>query len=166
MENKEIEKKRKEFVKSLDTSSLNLLIKDQKDLIEKAEKEYYKRKDRTIGSKIGEEVDWIISGGIIILILGLFYMGAVPVYFGVNDELMTPSNSSLMNYTSAINLVSNITYSKIILEFHDIGKESPTLYFWLFWFAVFVIFVYPIFNIIYYAIRKKYLKNGNNKTRK
>jgi len=160
--NKEKEEKDKEFVKTLDTKTLKQLIKDQNEFLKLADKEYDKRKDKSLGEKIGNELWDIIGWGTTIFIIGLIMFGGIPTMFGVNNEFTNPTTPYNFSLNSS-DIFDNVTNSYEMVEkaasypikvIMGIGEGQPIFFFWLFWAAVFMGVILPIIKIIYYTIKK------------
>jgi len=117
------------------------------------------RNELTFWEFVEGEIWAMISLGVMVLILGLFYLGAMPVYFGVDNVFLNPLNAS-GGLNTSLELVSGAGYS-IISDFMGIGIENPTLWFWLWWFVVFMTFIFPIIRVIMFFIKRR-----KNKTKK
>jgi len=98
--------------------------------------------------KIGNELNHFISSAPIIMMLMFFYIGAVPGYFGVNDEMVNPSNISQSINVSA-ELVKEVLLD-VAFTLHDVGAENPPLWFWFWWAVVAYLMIYPLGKAIYY----------------
>ncbi len=150
----ENEKKLKEVVKSIETKELKNEIKEREEFIGIARKEFNKRPDRKITEVIGNSFSNIIDTGMIVLILGLFLLGAIPSYFDVNDEFLNPSPELNISVNESLDLVKDAGY-KALLIFHDKGAENPKVFYWLFWVAVFMWLIYPIIQVIIFIVKKQ-----------
>ncbi len=152
-EKKEKEKQTKELVKTIETKTLRKTIKEQRKFIKIAEKEYGKRKDKSIKDIFLNGIYDLLDYSIIVLIFGIFMLGAIPNYFNVNDEFINPTLNMSANESLEL-----ITYTPI-KAFHDVGASQPQFFFWFFWLTVFMAFIYPIINIVIDLFRK-YSKGG------
>ncbi len=150
---KKEKEKRKELVKSLETKNLEEEIKKQREFIDIAEEEYAKRKDRPIPEEIRKTISSLVEGGFFILIIGIILLGAIPSYFGVNDEFTNPTNMSI-SVNNSLDSVKDVGYD-LLLRLHDVGEGSPKIFFWLFWVAVIIGFIYPIIKLVIFVIKRK-----------
>lgn len=156
-----------EALKKMDTSSIKNSIAEKRYFIERAEKIYSKRKDRTTKDRINEEIGNLMDGGTMIVFLGIIMFGGLAIMFGVNNEFTNPtipynfSSDTLGNASNAKEVVGAVT-EFTLQTIMDIGKRNPTLWFWLFWSAVLLFMIIPIFKICYFIIIK-YTKGRENK---
>jgi hypothetical protein len=155
-------KELKENIKKLSTQEIRDKLKLNEKESKYLNKEFEKRNDKTRGELFSELFsNWIYAGGLILL-LGLFYLGALPVYFGVNNEFLNPSNSSMGLNSSMIKVTD--AGNKVIIEFMNSGAENPTFWFWFWWISVFILFIYPLVSLIIKLIRRKYGRLNKYKT--
>lgn len=147
----EQEEKQKEFVKNLDTQALRQLIEDQNEFRDIAEREYDKRKDKSLKEKIESQFWDIVSYGFFIFIFGIFMFGGLANMFGVNNEFTNPTNGSL-GLNQSFDIVKD-TVLEVTNSFLNVGANHPQLFFWLFWFAVVIGFILPVIKIIIYIIK-------------
>jgi len=142
-----MEKNTKIDFKKETSEEIRNTIDKSNEYIEQGTKEIKNRGDETKGELLIEYINGMMVYGVMILFLGIFYMGAVPQYFGVNDEFMNPSNSSF-GYDNKIAQASNIIKEEIFYDFHYKGSQNPTFWFWMFWFAVFMVYILPAYNLV------------------
>jgi len=163
--------KRKGIIKEKKKYKFNLENESKEEIIEniKKNKEYNKLAEKRLEKlpkskeeKIADNFNTIIYATITVIIIGLFYLGSIPSYFGVNDEFTNPTNQSLgLNQTYemvkdvGLNLTNNLM---------NIGRRNPKFWFWGWWVVVFMIMILPILRIVKYLIEiglEKYNKNLN-----
>jgi len=156
-----------DILKGMNTISIKEAIEEKKYFIERAEKIYSKRKDRTAWEKIAEQIESIIYGGGTIVLLGIIMFGGLAIMFGVNNEFTNPtipynfSSDTLGNVSNAKELVgaaAEFTLTTLM----NVGAQKPRLWFWLFWGAVLLFTIIPIFKICFILI-KRYTKGRINK---
>lgn len=157
------EKVIKEEIDKLTSDEIRSKIQYNKEFQNYGESLIVKRKELTSGEKILGEINSILYSSLILIIIGLFYLGAMPVYFGVNNEFINPTNSSI-GLNQSINLVGNAGII-IITNLMQSGAENPFIFFWLFWIGVLFIFIIPIIKVAYYII-KDIVKGGKNGNRR
>jgi hypothetical protein len=148
-------------LEKLSSDEIRNKIKYNKEFEERGEKLIHKRKENTLKEKIRSNFEDLISGGILILIIGLFYLGSIPVYFNVNNELTNPSNVS-MGLNASLDVTQVFVTNSLFIRLMNIGAENPITWFWIWWLVVLFFFILPVLNIIYLII-KKYLKGGKKK---
>jgi hypothetical protein len=157
------EKVKYEFndIKTSETETLFVEKERCKQHLKCLEEELEKRKDKNISYKIERELKTLLTMSIPIIVFSLFYFGAMPTYFGVNNEFINPTNASLgINKTFEIGI-------EMTTEFIKIGSENAKAFFWIWWAAVFLFMILPILRIIKFIIEhilKKYnIKRKHNK---
>jgi len=166
LKSKGIIKRREIFEFNFKDKSTEELRKDKyekKEYLKQIEKELDKR-PKKLSEKIQLQTSNIITSSMIITILGIFYLGALSTYFGVNNEFTNPLNESLgLNQT--YNLVRDVGLN-LTTNFMNVGERNPKLFFWLWWIFVFWLLVLPILKIIYYIIKELIKKNEpSNRTK-
>jgi len=161
----ERERKSRELIESYSTKELEVMLKESKELNTNLEKEFSKRKDRPLKYILEEELFNVIDRGMIIFILGIIVFGAIPVYFGVNDEFVNPTNSSF-GLNNTFDLLRDVGVKIMDESLMQAGRDEPFLYFWIFIIAGIMTFIFPILKIFYIIYKRKRLKENENKTTK
>lgn len=154
-------KELKEKIKKIETKELREDIKSKKKYLSYAEEIYNKRKDRNIKDKIVENIFDLIVGGAVVFIFAIFYFGALPDFFGVNNEFTNTTNNSQIVFNESINIsgINNTFYflgyegAKITTELMETGAKHPIFWFWFFWIIVLYFFVIPIIKLIINIIK-------------
>ena len=128
---KKSEKKRlREELEKFDSEEIRKKIERSREIPEIGRGIIKKRKETNTNEELEEMVSEILFHSIIIIMLGFFYFGAVPQYFGVNDEFINPSNSSI-GYGNIGNM-TNDAFIRVSSTLHESGASHPIFYFW-FW---------------------------------
>lgn len=154
-------KELKEKIKKIETKELREDIKSKKEYLSYAKEIYDKRKDRDIKDKISENIYDLIEGGLIIFVFAIFYFGALPNFFGVNNEFINPINNPQVVFNESINIsgINNTFYflgyegTKVTNQLMEIGAEHPTFWFWFFWIGVLYFLVIPMIKLMINIIK-------------
>lgn len=119
-------------------------------------------KDNEIIKIFKENFKLFFVGMFIMLFIGLFYLGSIPVYFGVNNEFVNPSNDSL-GLNKSVQRVAEVGIN-VITDLMEDGAKHPVFWFWFFWVVVFYFMIYPILKTIWQIIKliMKRMKGGKN----
>jgi hypothetical protein len=149
---KDIEEEVKKEIEKLSSEEIREKLKYSYKLLSIGRKTIFKRKEETIGERFGEELDTVLSFFMVLLIFGIIYLGAVPTYFGVNNEMLNPTNSSFGINNSI--LVAGEAGAIFLTRLVETGMKSPTFFFWFWWIMVISIFILPLINIITWFWRK------------
>lgn len=136
-------------------------IKEKKEWVEQANKELEKRPKNTI-EMCGTCLSNLSSGGMIILMLSIFYFGAMSAYVGVTNEFINPTNSSL-GLNNTFEMVNNAML-EITTKYLIIGEDNARVFFWLWWGIVFFSMILPILKLVSGIISLR-MKNYKEKKR-
>ena len=128
----------------------------RKNWIIQSDKELEKR-PKNAKEIIASSFEGYLNGTLIILLFGLFYLGAMPLYFGVNNEFINPINESF-GLNNSMELVCDAGMS-VINTFMNSCSSNPAIFFWLWWAMVFYIMILPILEMIWKLIKLKQKSN-------
>ena len=103
--------------------------------------------------RIGEASWDYVTPGSTLIILMFFYLGAVPVYFGVNDEMINPTNVN-QSLNASAEILKDVLLD-VAVTLHDVGAQRPAFWFWAWWVVFTWLIIYPIGKMIYYLFRPK-----------
>jgi uncharacterized membrane protein len=107
------------------------------------------KEEETIQSFLNRILWQIVSFGTALTILTLFFMGALGAKYDIPvNDFITPT---IGNLTKAANIT--------ITTFYMHGYKQPTIFICLFYLGVFMTFIYPIYQVIMFFIKRKKRKN-------
>lgn len=117
------------------------------------------RVDKQKWKKILEEsVKFMINYGVLVIIVGIIYLGAMAGYFHV-DNLINTSSVSYEGENLTIGQVVGKGVDKMVSVLSSKGYENPFFWFWSWWIIVFAVLIYPTLKIMFYTI--KYWRDKN-----
>ena len=142
----------KQQLESLTSDEIRNQIKDNQLFNEYGQKMIDKRKEWSVKEFLSNQLMSIIYGGIIVFVFGIFYLGAMPAYYGVDNLFLNPINSS-MGLNTSLDMINHAGYL-ILSDLIETGAQHPAIFFWLWWLLVFITFIYPLIRIILFFIRR------------